>query len=296
MDLSGVPQFLAGGVTVGAVYGLVGAGFSLIFRASKVINFAQGEFVVLGGLVAYSFVEILGGGVLTSVYPAIGGALAVLIALGAVLFTVLQAAKKGSTEFSFVMVTLGVAIALRGAAGLIWGTEFKTFTLHPPGTVRVLGAVVSHGTLITLTVTLLVSAALWLLLYRTRIGKAMRACADDRLAAQTVGISPQRMVLYAYMGSALLGGIAGILLTPMLMMSYGNGVILALKGFTAAVAGGLANPFGAVVGGLLIGIIESLGVGLVSSDLQDAYAFVALLLVLLVRPQGLFGGRSEFAR
>lgn len=296
MDLSGIPQYIAGGLTVGAVYGLVGAGFSLIFRASKVINFAQGEFVVLGGLATYSFVELLGGGLLRSVYPAIGAALAVLVALGAILFVVLRTAKKGSTEFSFVMVTLGVAIALRGAAGLIWGTEFKTFTLYPPGTVRVYGAVVTYGTLIVLAVTLLVSLGLWLVLYRTRIGKAMRACADDRMAAQTLGINPQRMVLYAYMGSALLGAIAGILLTPMLMMSYGNGVILALKGFTAAVAGGLTNPFGAVAGGLVIGIIESLGVGMVSSELQDAYAFVALLLVLLVKPQGLFGGRAELAR
>jgi branched-chain amino acid transport system permease protein len=140
-----------------------------------------------------------------------------------------------------------------------------------------------------LAVTLLICAGLWFVLHWTRLGKAMRACANDRLAAQTIGIDPRRMVLFSYLGSALLGAVAGILLTPTLMMSYDNGVMLALKGFTAAVAGGLVSPFGAIAGGLLIGVLEGLGVGLVSSELQNAYAFLALLLVLLVRPQGLFG-------
>jgi branched-chain amino acid transport system permease protein len=296
MDFSGIPQFVAGGLTVGAVYGLVGAGFSLIFKASKVINFAQGEFVVLGGLVTYSFVGLFTGATLTATLAAALMALAVVLALGALLYTLLRTAKRGGNEFTYVMVTLAVAIALRGAAGLVWGTEYKTFPLYPRGSIKVLGAVVTYGTLITVAATLLVSLGLWLVLYRTMVGKAMRACADDPMAAQTVGIRPQRMVLYAYLGSAFMGGLAGILLTPMLMMSYDNGVMLALKGFTAAVAGGLANPFGAIVGGLVIGIIESLGVGMISSELQNAYAFVALLLVLFLRPQGLFGGRAELTR
>ena len=161
---------------------------------------------------------------------------------------------------------------------------------------NLLGAVMTYGALITLAVTFLVSIGLWIVLYRTRMGKALRACADNPAAAQTVGIDPKRMVLYAYMGSGLLGALGGVLLTPSLMMSYDNGVILALKGFTAAVAGGLANPFGAIAGGVVIGIIEGLGVGMLSSDLQNAYAFIALLVVLAVRPQGLFGGRAEQAR
>jgi branched-chain amino acid transport system permease protein len=122
--------------------------------------------------------------------------------------------------------------------------------------------------------------------------KAMRACATDSRASQTVGIRPRRMVLLAYVASAAIGGLAGILITPSQMMSYDNGVILAIKGFTAAIVGGLANPFGAVIGGLVLGLLEGLGVGLISSDLQNAYAFFALLLILLVRPQGLFG-RAE---
>lgn len=284
VELSGIPQYVAGGLAVGTVYGLIGAGFSLIYNSSKVINFAQGEFVVLGGLVAFSFTTLLGGH-----RAAAAASIAVVLALGAVLYLVLRVARKGSTEFTFVMVTLAVAIALRGAAGLIWGTEYRTFTLYPSGTIRVAGAVISHGTLWMLAVTVLASLLLWTILNRTLVGKAMRACANDPLAARAIGIDPARMVLLSYLGSAFLGALAGVLLTPMLMMSYDNGVMLALKGFTAAVAGGLLNPFGAIAGGLLIGVLEGIGVGLISSELQNAYAFIVLLVVLLARPQGLFG-------
>ena len=295
MDFSVIPQFVSGGVTVGAVYGLIGAGFSLVFKASKVVNFAQGEFVVLGGLTAYSLMALFGSGSLSTA-TAIGATFALIVGLAALLFLVLRQARQGSSDFTFVMVTLAVAIAVRGGAGLLWGTEYKTFKLFPRGSVNLLGAVMTYGALITLAVTFFVSIGLWIVLYRTRMGKALRACADNPAAAQTVGIDPKRMVLYAYMGSGLLGALGGVLLTPTLMMSYDSGVILALKGFTAAVAGGLANPFGAIAGGVVIGIIEGLGVGMLSSDLQNAYAFIALLVVLAVRPQGLFGGRAEQAR
>lgn len=295
MDFSIIPQFVSGGVTVGAVYGLIGAGFSLVFKASKVVNFAQGEFVVLGGLIAYSLMALLGAGIIFTA-TAIGATFALVVGLAALLYLVIRQARSGSNEFTFVMVTLAIAIALRGGAGLIWGTEYKTFNLFPRGSVNLLGAVMTYGALITLFVTFIVSVGLWFMLYRTRIGKALRACADNPDAAQTVGIDPKRMVLYSYMGSGLLGALGGVLLTPSLMMSYDNGVILALKGFTAAVAGGLANPFGAIAGGVFIGIIEGLGVGMFSSDLQNAYAFIALLVVLAVRPQGLFGGRTELVR
>jgi branched-chain amino acid transport system permease protein len=284
IDPSAVAQFVAGGLAVGTVYGLVGAGFSLIYNSSRVVNFAQGEFVVLGGLMAYSLT-----GLIRARWTALAAAVAVVLAVGAGVYLVLRLARKASNEFTYVMVTLGAAIALRGTFGVIWGTEYRTFPLYAPGAVNVLGAVVSYGTLWMLAVTLLICAGLWFVLHWTRLGKAMRACANDRLAAQTIGIDPRRMVLFSYLGSALLGAVAGILLTPTLMMSYDNGVMLALKGFTAAVAGGLVSPFGAVAGGLLIGVLEGLGVGLVSSELQNAYAFLVLLLVLLVRPQGLFG-------
>lgn len=288
MDFSSIPQFLAGGLAIGAVYGLVGAGFSLIYNTSKVINFAQGEFVVVGGLVVVSLVSFA-----VPVWLAMPLGLLVCMGLGGMLQAILRLATKGSTELTYIMVTIGVAMAMTGLAHQIWGTDYLTFPLYPERGFKILGASVGVGTLSILAVTSIVCLIMWWILYRTLIGKAMRACANDPRAAQTLGIRPQTMVLFAYLVSAFLGGLAGVLVTPSTMMSYDNGVLLAIKGFAAAVVGGLINPFGAIVGGLLVGLIEGLSVGLFASDLQNAYAFLTLLLVLAFRPQGLFGKAAQ---
>lgn len=287
MDWGAIPQFLAGGLAIGAVYGLIGVGFSLIYSTSKVINFAQGEFVVYGGLATVSLTLF---DIPASI--ALPLSLAASVVMGGALQGLLSTARKGSNELTYIMTTIGVAIALQGLAHQIWGTDYKTYALYPQGAMKVLGASVNYATITILVMTAVVCMALWVFLFRTMIGKAMRACANDSRAARTVGIRPRRMVLLAYVASAAIGGLAGMLITPSQMMSYDNGVILAIKGFTAAIVGGLANPFGAVIGGLVLGLLEGLGVGLVSSDLQNAYAFFTLLLILLVRPQGLFG-RAE---
>lgn len=284
MDWGAIPQFLAGGLAIGAVYGLIGVGFSLIYSTSKVINFAQGEFVVYGGLATVSLTLF---DIPASI--ALPLALAASIVMGGALQGLLSTARKGSNELTYIMTTIGVAIALQGLAHQIWGTDYRTYALYPQGAIKVLGASVNYATITILVMTAVVCMTLWVFLFRTMIGKAMRACANDSRAAQTVGIRPRRMVLLAYVASAAIGGLAGMLITPSQMMSYDNGVILAIKGFTAAIVGGLANPFGAVIGGLVLGLLEGLGVGLISSDLQNAYAFITLLLILLIRPQGLFG-------
>ncbi|MGL4263673.1 MAG: branched-chain amino acid ABC transporter permease [Afipia sp.] len=287
MDWGAIPQFVAGGLAIGAVYGLIGVGFSLIYSTSKVINFAQGEFVVYGGLATVSLTLF---DIPASI--ALPLALAASIVMGGALQGLLSTARKGSNELTYIMTTIGVAIALQGLAHQIWGTDYRTYALYPQGAIKVLGASVNYATITILVMTAVVCMTLWVFLFRTMIGKAMRACANDSRAAQTVGIRPRRMVLLAYVASAAIGGLAGMLITPSQMMSYDNGVILAIKGFTAAIVGGLANPFGAVIGGLVLGLLEGLGVGLISSDLQNAYAFITLLLILLIRPQGLFG-RAE---
>lgn len=285
--LIGLPQFLAGGLAIGAVYGLIGAGFSLIYNTSKVINFAQGQFVVYGGLIV---VSTLASGMPKAL--AIMLSIAICILLGGALNGILRQARPGSNELTFIMATIGIGIAMQGVAHQIWGVDFKTFNLYPEGAVQLLGASVSYGTLITLAITIVVCVLLWFVLYRTLVGKALRACASDPRVAQTVGIRPRHMVLGAYLASAALGSLAGILITPSLMMSAEFGVLLGIKGFTAAIVGGLSNPLGAVIGGILLGLFEGLCVGLISSDLQDAYAFVALFAVLVLRPEGLFGGSA----
>ncbi len=284
MDWDALPQFIAGGLAIGAVYGLIGVGFSLVYGTSRVINFAQGEFVVYGGLATVSFLA-LG----FSPYLALPLALAGAIVMGGLLQALLSTARKGSNELTYIMSTIGVAIALQGLAHQIWGTDFKTFPLYPEGARKILGASVNYATVTILLATLAICMLMWFFLFRTMVGKAMRACANDGRAALTVGIQPRRMVLLAYVASAAIGGLAGILVTPSQTMSYDAGVLLAVKGFTAAIVGGLTNPFGAVLGGLVIGVLEGVGVGLVSSDLQNAYGFIVLLIVLMLRPQGLFG-------
>lgn len=282
--IASVPQFLAGGLAIGAVYGLIGAGFSLVYNSSRVINFAQGQLVVFGGLATVSLIGL-------ALPAVIALPLAVLICmlLGGALQSLLSMARKGHTELTSIMVTIGVGIALQGLAHQIWGTDYQTFSLYPEGAIRVLGASVNYATLTILAVTLMICLVMWVFLYRTLMGKAMRACAGDPRVAKTVGIRPGRMIVGAYIASAALGGLAGILVTPSLMMSAEFGVLLGIKGFTAAIVGGLTNPFGAVVGGIVLGLMEGLCVGLISSDLQDAYAFIALMVVLLLRPQGLYG-------
>ena len=269
MDWGAIPQFLAGGLAIGAVYGLIGVGFSLIYSTSKVINFAQGEFVVYGGLATVSLTLF---DIPASI--ALPLSLAASVVMGGALQGLLSTARKGSNELTYIMTTIGVAIALQGLAHQIWGTDYKTYALYPQGAMKVLGASVNYATITILVMTAVVCMGLWVFLFRTMIGKAMRACANDSRAARTVGIRPRRMVLLAYVASAAIGGLAGMLITPSQMMSYDNGVILAIKGFTAAIVGGLANPFGAVIGGLVLGLLEGLGVG---SDLVGSAERVRIL-------------------
>ncbi|MCF3593078.1 branched-chain amino acid ABC transporter permease [Rhodobacteraceae bacterium LMO-12] len=282
--LSSVPQFMAGGLAIGAIYGLVAAGFSLIYNSSKVINFSQGEFVVIGGLSAVTFLSLP-----IPTWLALSLSLIVSVILGLLLRFILGMARKDSTEMTFIMITLGLAMVITGLAYQIWGADFLSFQLFPRESYNVLGATLNFDTITILAITCIVCVIMWFFLYRTIFGKAMRAVSENARVAQTVGVNPGTMIMVAFAFSAFLGGLAGILITPSQMMSYDNGVILVVKGFAAAIVGGLVNPFGAVVGGILVGVIEGLCVGLISSELQNVYAFVVLFVVLLVRPQGLLG-------
>ncbi len=209
MDWDAIPQFMAGGLAIGAVYGLIGVGFGLIYNTSKVINFVQGEFVVYGGLATVSLTAF---NLPASI--AIPVSLAASVVAGGALHSLLATARKGSNELTYIMATIGIAIAMQGLANQIWGTDYKTFALYPDGVFKILGATVNYGTVTILIVTAVVCGLLWVFLYGTMMGKAMRACAQNSRAAQTVGIRPRRMVLLAYAASAGLGGLAGVLITP----------------------------------------------------------------------------------
>lgn len=285
-------QILITGIVVGCIYGMAALGFTIVYNATKLINFANGEFLMLGGVVLTGAVTIAG--LPTGV--AVLVAVAVSAAIGWVMQRVILENARRSDHLTLVMLTIGVALALRGAAALVFGRDISfvpEFGLIP---LVLIGNVYipSQGLWIMLTLAVL-SLALWYLFSRTLFGKAMRAASQEPRAAALCGIEPRKAAVIAMIMAAAIGGLAGTLLAPISAASYENGIFLGLKGFAAAVVGGLGNPLGAILGGLLIGIIESVTAGYVASGFKDAIGFVILILVLILRPQGL-AGRAVVSR
>ena len=281
-------QFLFSGITVGAIYALVALGFSIIYNASTVINFAQGEFVMIGGLTT-AVLSAAGMSIPAAAAIAVLAAVAIAIALEK-----LAVEQAGSASvITLIIITIGASIFLRGLAQLIFDRNYHTLrAFSGDAPIHIAGATIVPQTLWVLGTTILIVIALWWFFSRTLLGKAILATSHNRLAAQLVGINTRSVLLLSFGLSAALGAIGGILIAPISLTSYDVGVMLGLKGFSASILGGLGSGPGAIVGGLLLGIVEALGAGYVSSAYKDALAFVVILLVLLLMPQGLFGRRS----
>ena len=282
-------QYLLTGLTVGAIYALVALGFSIIFNASHVINFAQGEFVMIGGMATVSLIA-LGVPYLPAVLLAIIAA--ALVGLALEKFAVEPA--RNASVVTLIIITIGASMFLRGVAILVWDKNLhalKAFTGSKP--IPIGGATILPQSLWILGVTVVIVLALSWFFGRTLLGKAMLATSHNRLAAQLVGINV-RVVLFVSFGlSAALGAIAGVLIAPITTTSYDVGVMLGLKGFAAAILGGLGSGAGAVVGGVALGIVETMSAGYLSSAYKDAIAFVIILVVLFFMPSGLLGKRSS---
>ena len=282
----GASQYLFSGLTVGATYGLTALGFTMIFNTTGIINFAQGEFVMLGGMLSVVFFKTG-----LPLYLAIPLAVLATACVGALVERTLIRPVGKSAGVNLIIITIGVSILMRGAVMLLWGKD--TFALPAFGAtapIAVLGAAVAPQSLWVLAITVALLAALKLFFSSTIHGKAMLACACEPKAAALMGISVERMAMLSFGLSGFVGAIGGAILTPITLTSFDVGVMLGLKGFAAAVLGGLGNPFGAAAGGLILGVLESFGAGFISSAYKDAFAFVVLLLLLFVKPTGLFGG------
>ncbi|WP_029009011.1 branched-chain amino acid ABC transporter permease [Azospirillum halopraeferens] len=281
-------QYLLSGITIGAIYALAGLGFSIIYNASHVINFAQGEFIMIGGM---SAATLTAAGVPLPLAMLFGLAAAMLGGVLIAKFTIERA--RNASVVTLIIITIGASIFLRGLAEVVWGKEFHrlaAFSGDDP--IAVMGAAVLPQSLWVLGVALVLIAATGFFFNRTLAGKAMLATSHNRLAAQLVGINVRGVVLVAFALSAALGAVGGAVVAPITFSYTEMGIMLGLKGFTAAVLGGLGNGAGAVVGGLLVGIAEALGAGYISSAYKDAIAFVIILLVLMFLPNGLFGKRG----
>lgn len=284
-------QFVFSGLTVGAIYALVALGFTLIYKASDIINFAQGEFVMLGGMITVFMAD-------AGVALPLAASVAVIAttAIGLALHRFAIEPARGATPVVLIMITIGASIFLRGAAQIVFDRRFHSLPpLFGADPIQFGGAAILPQSLVVLASAAVIVLALWLFIERTIFGKAVIATAANRLAARLIGIDTRRIVAFSFAVSAAIGAIAGVLITPIALTSYDAGTLLALKGFAAAMLGGIGSAPGAVVGGILIGMFEALAAGYLSSNYKDAVAFLIILVVLVAVPQGLFG-RAKIER
>ncbi|MEV0843037.1 branched-chain amino acid ABC transporter permease [Actinocatenispora sera] len=275
--------FTLTGLGTGTTYALVGLGVAMVFQVTGVINFAQGDFVMIGGL---TFASFAGAGLPEPVAALL--ALLITTVVGALLnLLVIRPARRANRE-RLVILTIGASITLEGLALLVFGADShfaEAFTGGGP--ISIGGARLPRQYLWCALATVVAVVLMWLFLTRTLPGTAMRATAMDTDAARLMGISPARMSLLAFTLAAALGAIGGIVLTPLQPPDASVGIPFGLKAFTAAVIGGLSSPVGAVFGGLLVGLVEAYATGYISSDYKNTLTFGLLLLVLLIRPTGL---------
>lgn len=278
------------GIQRGSIYALVAIGFNIIYNATGIINFAQGEFVVLGGLMMVTLtmtanLSIPFAFLLSVSFVTIVGILMERLTINPV---------KEPTVLRLIIITIAVSILLKGAAMCIWGKGslyMRQFTQTGP--LEFFGALIMPQTLWIIGILAMVVVAYVFFFNFTLTGKCMRACSINRDSARLTGINDRLMVMLAFALSAGIGAVAGVIITPIIQMDYSRGALLGLKGFGAAVLGGLGNSGGAVVAGLLIGVLEALSGGYISSHYMDAIALIVMLCVLFVRPGGIFGKSEE---
>ncbi|MBL8571352.1 MAG: branched-chain amino acid ABC transporter permease [Phreatobacter sp.] len=285
-------QSLLAGVTNGCVYGLIGLGLSVIYRGSRVVNAMQGDFSLVAGIAAYLAMERLGAPILIAF---LGGMVAgAIVGWTVELLLVRPTRKRGGTEESFLLVTLGGAFAVSAAALLFFGRDS-----HP---VRGLGgnelldvfdAAIRVHAVWLIVLSLAVVVALRFFYTKTFIGKSIMAASIDADGATTIGINVPLMRSLTFLLGGAVGGVAGVLVSPLITIHYEMGLLLTLKGFTAAIIGTLGNPFGAIVGGLMLGLVEALAIVFVSSGYKDVIAMTFLILIMIAIPNGILGHRGR---
>jgi len=279
-------QYLLSGITKGSIYAVVAIGFNLIYSATGVLNFAQGEFVMLGGMVAVTLAAFV------PLPVAVTGAVLLVTIVGCALELVFFRRLRRHSVLHLVIITIGLSIVIQEAALHIWDEKVRSlpyFTGNEASSIQLAGASISPQVLWVLGTVGLAVLALHLFLRRTLTGQAMRACSAQPEAAMLAGINLNNMRTLAFGLSAGLGALAGCVISPITMTHYEMGAPLAIKGFAAAILGGLGNPTAALVGGLLVGILEAASVSVLPAAYNDVTAFAVLLAVLFIRPHGLWG-------
>ncbi|MGH2343289.1 branched-chain amino acid ABC transporter permease [Segnochrobactraceae bacterium EtOH-i3] len=277
-------QFLLSGIVVGSIYGLIGVGFTCIFNVTGIVNFAQGDFAMVG---AMSAIALLAAGIPLPL--AIVLAILITAAVAALIErTAIRPVR--SDVVRGIIVTIGIGVILHGVAALLFGTDAQPMPAFSGETpIRILDATIAPQALWVIGTALAAMVVLELLFRKTFIGQMFRACAINPFAAGLVGIRVGTMSLISFIMSGVLGAVAGIVVAPIALTQYDSGLQLGIKGFVACVVGGFGGPIGAALGGLLLGIVEAFAAGYISAGYKNAIAFVLLFVFLLFRPGGLFG-------
>jgi len=292
MSLALLFQYLVAGITYGTIYAIVAIGFNIIYNTTGIINFAQGEFVMLGGMIGVTLHTFV------PVPVAIAGAVIATMLAGALIEMLFIRWLRRPSVLRLIIITIGLSIAIRELALLLWGEGVRAlpyFTGTAVTSFSVGDVHISPQVLWVLGISAVMVAALNFFFSRTLLGRQMRACACNREAAQLCGISAKNMVTLSFVLSAGIGALAGCVISPITYVQYDSGTSLALKGFTVAILGGLGNSMAAIAAGLLLGTLESFSIWVMPAAYKDVIAISILLLILFVRPSGLFGN-AEAAR
>ncbi|MCM1148713.1 MAG: branched-chain amino acid ABC transporter permease [Butyricicoccus sp.] len=293
-------SYLISGITLGSVYAIIALGYTMVYGIAKMLNFAHGDVIMVGGYISYIVMSRIGEpGVGTSVI-AVAAAMIVCTILGVLIEGLAYKPLRQATSLAVLITAIGVSYFLQNAAQLIWGANPRSYSsiIPPPAdpgatsTLKLFDGALSvpYVAILTIAVCIVVMIALTLFTGRTKLGKAMRACSEDKGAAQLMGINVNRTISTTFAIGSALAAIAGVLLCssyPTLMPTTGS--MPGIKAFTAAVFGGIGSIPGAFLGGILLGIIESLAKAYISTQLSNSIVFAVLIVVLLVRPAGLLG-------
>jgi branched-chain amino acid transport system permease protein len=279
---SQVLQYVITGISVGAIYAIIALGFVVIFHGTRLVNFAQGDFVMVGGMSMVMFVNI---GIPT--LPAFCLSVIMGVLVGSLIYRLVVKPAGEVSGLRMFQLMIGAGVCIRSFAQVSWGAEFKLF---PPFSnykpIHIFGAVLLPQVLWILGITLLLFLTLYLFFERTILGKALRACSMNQLGSRLLGIKVSKMSLLSFVLAASSGAIAGIIITPITTMNYEAGMMFTFKGYAAAIVGGMRSFRGAVLGGFALGILENLAAGLVTSRYKDAIAFFALMLFLVYKSIG----------
>ncbi len=296
MSIELFSQYIVAGITYGTIYAIVAIGFNIIYNATGIINFAQGEFVMLGGMIAVTLHHLM------PLPAAILSAVLITMTIGALIEMVFIRWLRGPSVLRLIIITIGISILIREGALHIWGTSVRAlpyFTGTSVSSLNLGGVYVSPQVLWVVGISAITVTFLAVFFNHTLLGRQMRACAANRDAARLCGVNAKNMVTLSFILSAAIGALGGCVVSPITYVQYDSGTPLAIKGFTVAILGGLGNSTAAVAAGMILGILESFSIWVLPAAYKDVISISILLVILFVKPSGIFGsaetaGLKEF--